>query len=330
MGETSAISQMAEKVSDDIFSVFKWDKKGPVNINWECVNQEEHGRSSHPSDVVFSYVEPYENVRTYINCDLKSYAKKSIGKYSVSNAIMNLSESVTCANLSSEWQDNYMASGDNTQIHGMLFVYNHDGEYDSDFDSYLKKTKWKDLDLCEGSRVYVVSPYDVCYLATVATDIKLFLASKKIFNDSDYAYYYPNLERKPFLMKSSCAPATLEMLLGPIIVVKYKYFDGNNEKNGLTIYYKKTGESRDEFLYLFDYLFHYQLLNDFTDIEFKLPNSANIAAASFNHAKEAYVESLGEDATSAIKDRLENIKYSSVSTFVNRYSEIEIGMEYDK
>lgn len=52
-GETSAIQRVAGKISDDIFSVFKWDRAARADMNWDCC-QEAHSKKTHPSDVVFS------------------------------------------------------------------------------------------------------------------------------------------------------------------------------------------------------------------------------------------------------------------------------------
>lgn len=73
MGETANIARMAEKLSDDLFSEFFWEKTGPMNENWGCEDKEKHKVETHPSDVVFYYDEPYSHTRTYVNCDLKSW-----------------------------------------------------------------------------------------------------------------------------------------------------------------------------------------------------------------------------------------------------------------
>lgn len=73
---------MAEKVSEEIFAIFGWEKVGPRNQNWKCVNHEVHQTKAgtHPSDLVFRYLDPYSNWMIYLNADVKSYATKSITK----------------------------------------------------------------------------------------------------------------------------------------------------------------------------------------------------------------------------------------------------------
>ena len=64
-GETSAIQRVAGKISDDIFSVFKWDRAARADMNWDCC-QEAHSKKTHPSDVVFFYIDPYEEEMVYL------------------------------------------------------------------------------------------------------------------------------------------------------------------------------------------------------------------------------------------------------------------------
>ncbi|KWS80343.1 hypothetical protein [Pseudomonas amygdali] len=41
-GETEKIARLAELVSNDIFSFFRWKKEGPANLNFGCVKKETH------------------------------------------------------------------------------------------------------------------------------------------------------------------------------------------------------------------------------------------------------------------------------------------------
>ena len=50
--------------------------------------------ATHPTDVVFYYDEPYSNHRTYINCDLKSYAANTIQKGEVRKAVQSLARAL--------------------------------------------------------------------------------------------------------------------------------------------------------------------------------------------------------------------------------------------
>ncbi|MDF9973077.1 hypothetical protein L3O58_25055, partial [Klebsiella pneumoniae] len=88
-GETSAIQRVAGKISEDIFSVFKWNSAAREDMNWDCC-QEAHSKKTHPSDVVFYYIDPYEEEMVYLNTDLKSYAEGTIGKKIVEGALTSL------------------------------------------------------------------------------------------------------------------------------------------------------------------------------------------------------------------------------------------------
>src|SRR5207247_3006897 len=65
-------------------------------------------RKTHPSDVVFYYDEPYAVRRTYVNCDLKSYARSSITAGGVLSALESLAESISCIELSDTWRKMYI------------------------------------------------------------------------------------------------------------------------------------------------------------------------------------------------------------------------------
>src|SRR6478609_9122698 len=125
MSETENIARMASKVSDELFGVFGWRKTGPVNENWSCV-AESHGTTTHPSDVVLSYDDPYRDLTIFWTIDLKSYAAGTITKGKVRTACASLVKSVECANVSQDWQSKYVDVDGNWRCDGLLFVYNHD------------------------------------------------------------------------------------------------------------------------------------------------------------------------------------------------------------
>src|SRR6185437_3768261 len=93
---------------------FFWQTNGTYDQNWPCEDPTGHvlpttemqvadatsatkrkrksppPQKTHPSDVVFSYDEPYRTVRTYVNCDLKSYAAGTITPHKVLSAMRDL------------------------------------------------------------------------------------------------------------------------------------------------------------------------------------------------------------------------------------------------
>ncbi|HBI7864543.1 TPA: hypothetical protein K8225_004983, partial [Escherichia coli] len=51
MSETKHISEMAERVANNLFSIFKWKRKIASDFSWDCVSPDEHGgKKDHPSD----------------------------------------------------------------------------------------------------------------------------------------------------------------------------------------------------------------------------------------------------------------------------------------
>lgn len=43
MSETKHISEMAERVANNLFSIFKWKRKVASDFSWDCVSPDEHG-----------------------------------------------------------------------------------------------------------------------------------------------------------------------------------------------------------------------------------------------------------------------------------------------
>ena len=59
----------------------------------------------------------------------------------------------------------------NYRCHGLLFVYNHDGDYQGDFEKLFEVLDTKEVLLEGPNRVFVFSPATVGYLATVANKV---------------------------------------------------------------------------------------------------------------------------------------------------------------
>lgn len=152
MGETDNIARMASKVSDELLGVFGWRRTGPVNENWQCVT-EAHAKTTHPSDVVFSYEDPYRDLTIFWTVDLKSYAAGTINKGVVRNACGSLVKAVECAGVCQGWHSKYVDVETNWRCDGLLFVYNHDGAYAGDFGEYIQDLDMSTLALPKGRRV---------------------------------------------------------------------------------------------------------------------------------------------------------------------------------
>ena len=326
MAETENISKMADKISKEIFGVFGWEKVGPKNVNWKCVYPKEHSKSTHPSDVVFAYRDPYHNTTVYINCDLKSYSKSSISKNSIAGAIKSLCGTIECSQVSQEWQNLFFQKGSTPSISGMLFLYNHDGGYDKDFKSLLQIIDDSNFKIGSGCKVFIVGPFDVLYLNTIANDILRMRGTKDLPDEENCTFYYPDLFRKKKSDLSSKSPATIEMILGPWQILKYK----NDGTTGIIFYVKTHGETVEEFLYLIDYLIHYQIISFCDEIIIKLPFQSNFAASNFEKSINEYSRQQSNipEEIEKFSERLKSkIRYEAVTNIVSSFSEVAIGME---
>jgi len=325
MAETANIAKMAEILSKELFSEFLWEPVGPRNWNWPCEDKKNHGAKSHPSDVVFYYDEPYIATRTYVNCDLKSYAKGSINTASVRAAIESLARALTCAEKSDEWRKNYIHNHVSAEICGLLFVYNHDGEYDNDFNVLLNGVKHEKLDIPKKSKIVVFGPKDIFWLNNVRYEMVLMRGSKDLPPKEHCRFYYPHLIRKKTVQLDQAKAATLEMLTAPWIILSYRQPNLHNRR-GFVIFYRRLGESVEEFLYLIDYLMLYQILDYDTDIKIKTLDAHISAPAFFGKAINQYIDEVGGERTD-IKERLNSINYSQIKQVQMKFSELEIGME---
>lgn len=258
MAETANRSKMAELLSQDIFPELGWEREGPLNTNWKCENQDHH-KDTHPTDIVFSYRDPYEPHRTYVNCDLKSYSAKSVeDKGRLRGALESLSMATGCAQLSSGWQSKYIRSDENANIVGLLFIYNHDGLYDKDFTGLLMRATEEKLPLARTNRVFVLSPQEICTLQTIITDIDTARGRKQLPPRELCSFFYPDQVSRVVNKRDWKLPATLEALKSSQLVIRHKSKPDIPLYDGIDIYYKRGGSLVEEFIYLLDYLFHWQ------------------------------------------------------------------------
>jgi hypothetical protein len=332
MSETANIAEMSAILSDEVFSIFGWTKTGPADIDFECKEQEKHRRTkkkTHPTDVVFKYVDPYRGKDIYVLTDLKSYAKGSLVKNEVIEALRSLSRTVECANKSLEWKTQYVDQTRNNEVIGMLFVYNNDCQYDKDFSAVLEAINPSQYSLSPGYFVNVIGPERVIYLNSIAKDIKVRQAEGVFPPKEDRFFYAPHLSRAAALHKYS-PYATLPVLLGSIIIVGY-CFPEKPHSEGFQIYYDGPGGSKEEFLYLIDYLFKYQMADEHTSITFNLAFPHPDAATYFNIAKKEFARDfwpVTENTTRAeVEAELAKIEYRDFQIMIQKFSTKKIGMQ---
>ena len=322
MPETGNIAALAEFVAHDLFSQFFWGTTGSWNQNWPCENERHKPRTTHPSDVVFYYDEPYLLRRTYLNCDLKSYAKGTITTGAILTAITNLAASLACMEVSDPWRGMYVHDGYSPFLCGLLFIYNHDGEYDKNFEHVLSALNPEEIAIPKGSHIVILGPQQIQWLDNVRYEIVYMRGTKDLPDAAHCRFGYPHLVRKKKVQVEHAKAATIEMLTGPWITLEYDAMDA--KKPGVLIFYNGRGASTEEFLYLIDYLMHYQMLRPGTEIKVRTLEPDANAAAFFERAVKEYIENC--DGGAEIAALLAAIDYRQINQIHRSFSVIEVGM----
>lgn len=322
MSETENISRLAEIVSKDLFGWFKWHKAKPTNENWECVINH-HSKNTHPSDVVFYYDDPYSGDTQYVNTDLKSYAAKSITKGSIETALTSLALSVECANVSQSWQDKFLMSDEAFgQVSGLLFIYNHDDQYDLDFSSRLEQVDFSAVKIAEDNFITVMGPDLIRRLNDIVQDIKSLVASDELPRKEGYTFFYPDLIRARRSGDEWDKPATLQSLTAPWLIIKHR--KTNDQPEGFLIYYNLKGDTVEEFIYLIDAMSHYQMFSGDLGIRIRFTESDHNASQNFEKAKHEYLRMWGDDE--GRQKQMSKIEVRKIDQFARMFNPMEIGM----
>jgi hypothetical protein len=322
-GETQNIAAIAEKLAAEIFDEFFWTRVGPLNENFECVSHGTHDVRTHPCDVVFRYDNPYFLTTTYVACDLKSYKKSSITPSRVKAALTSLAKSIACAETSNEFRDRYLDVGKNAEVAGLLFMYNHDGGYDSDFRSLLREVKHQELAIPKRSKLVVLGPEDIFWLNNVYYEIVHLRGKGVLPAKQECQYFYPHLDRKKNLRVTEITPATLDMLTSPWIMLSYRNPQLANSR-GLLIFYRGNGALQEQFLYLLDYLMHYQVFDGHVSVSVRTLGAHALAPSQFQKAVDTYIEECQHSAS--IKQILSKVEYKAINEVHADFSTIELGM----
>lgn len=353
MAETANIAEIAKKVADELFSTFFWKTRGPRDESWPCEEPEEHskkGRSkrtapdpvasggpdvnvesspntpvvTHPTDVVFYYDEPYSNHRTYINCDLKSYAASSIKKGEIKKAIESLGRALTCMEKSATWRKRYVMEDKTALYAGLLFVYNHDGEYNTRFDELLSELNLSKVGIPRNSKIIVLGPRDIFWLDNVSGEIDRMRGKELVGPADQRRFFYPPLVLAKNVQPAAAA-ATIEMLTGPWIILKHKL--PSREKESVLVFYRGSGQLVEEFSLLIDYLMFHGLVDAGVDILIRALMPDTEAKALFENAIEDYIRRY--DGGEEIATLLKAIRYESMTQVHRAFSTTEIGMKRD-
>lgn len=338
-GETSKIAEVANKISEDIFKWFRWEKNQRMDENFSCHKGEEHKNGAkhdcktHPVDVVFSYFDPYLNKTILLNTDLKSYKASSITPTNLRKAIKSLANTIDCAKSASEWKAKYMNPNDNVDIRGMLFVFNNDNEYDKNFFSYFNDIKVDNLIQKKDTLIHILEPKRIRYMFNVIKDMEA-LNARKILPLNNYTYYYPELHLHKTNGDVTKYPATIELLTSPYMIISHGTFieyDRTSKTevvigdSGYVIYYNRDGSTKEEFMYLFDTLSRFQMLGKNIKIRVAHDEPHNLIMTNYNNAISVYLSAWGSDSFK--EEQLRSIKIELLTAVVPNYRPEDIGME---
>ncbi|MCI2260914.1 hypothetical protein [Xanthomonas indica] len=331
MAETGNTARMAEKLCDELFGEFLWTKVGPTNANWKCATPDVHEVTTHPTDVVYFYDEPYSLRRTYLQCDLKSYAKGSITSTAVRGALESLAMQVACAEMSDEWRSFYAHDHVTYAVTGLLVIYNHDGGYDANFSDNLAHVKTEDIQIPKDSKLVVLGPKEVYWLDNIRYEIRQMRGSSgsdKIPVAEHCRFFFPQLASRANLQTESAIAATLEMLTSPWVILEHR---APGEKPGMVIFYKREGKTTDEFMYLLDYLRQHGVFDEERTIRIKSFDADKTCPANFQKAAQRYVEEMSDgDGANDLGKRIAAVDFSNIPQVRSTFSTVEIGMDYEK
>jgi len=333
MAETDNIKRIGELVAEEIFSTFNWEKCNFQDNNWKCETPKKHRsaqaeKHTHPSDAVFYYFDPYRGKTIYLNFDFKSYAKSSLESYKAIKDLRSLGKALECANISEEFKNLYVKQGDPHFIDGVLFVYNHDGEYDKDFDSHLSKQIPKSgIKSLKGSnRLFVLGPQDIVELYSIANHFTKFKGTKVETHQSS-GFYSPDLQISKVQAENKVGPATIEMLTSPWIISKVIADDIT-----ILVYLKAKEMSIKAFKYLLDAILQFQLLDDNYSVLVIDIYSSPERIQYFNSAQREYAENshgVNDESIKQFKTRLSRISYHSSPLTKPSFFELEVSRNHE-
>jgi len=329
MAETKQIAEIAGRISNEIFSVFGWTRsERPEDVNFPCDRIERHHRATsktHPVDCVFRYRDPYDNQPLYFLVDLKSYSSGTITKQKIGPAIRSMASSVECAQTSKAWKDRYVEQGDSSfRVHGLLFVYNHDGEYDKSFAGTQIDVLPDSLNLPGASRLYVFGPADINYAEAVVNDFLRARAELKLPGQDSIKAVHPDQETR-FSPRTESSTTQIEDLLGPFMIFSIDTVEGGSAIKNYLIYSKSQGDSDEEFEFLLDHLFRNDFVLPNSRIEIRGPFFLPDAALYLNNAKKKFLARVYN--LKQFEERLDQIQIKQIKLIRTEFSDTQIGME---
>ncbi|AIR86017.1 hypothetical protein [Pantoea rwandensis] len=346
MAENGPIEELAKIVSSKIFERFKWKISGPFDQDFACIDEDNHKpidkkqAHTHPVDVVFSYKDPYLNKTILLNTDLKSYAKGSINVDMIEGALSSLGETISCARYSSQWREKYNICAGDSEVRGLLFVYNHDNDFEHNFYNFFdppppkgrgkrpKSIKLDNINISEGQQLHIIEPKTISYMLSIIADMNELVRDNQ-FPREEYGFYYPQLVYHKVVVTDDYFPATVESLTAPFLIIKHDAvysFNRETQKEfecyppGYIVYYNRPGSSDMEFYYLLDLLSNYQILNGKNNIRIRIATSDrnDSIRSHFQRALEKYALDWNYDESA--KQKLLAMELHLVPTVKEFYS----------
>ena len=321
MSETANIAALAATVSEKLFSTFGWKMLAICDENFTCSKADKHqtvgSGGKHPTDCVFAYDDPFSNKSIFLHCDLKSYAKSTIKTTDFAPYIRGLARAIDCASSSSEWKDRYIAPEiSDWKIEGLLFVYNHDQDYDSDFKEKAKGLSPGSLPHNRSSRIHLLGPDNISYLQSISADIKVACADHDL-SYKDRLYFYPQQIIHP-PGESLLPTATIESLRGKLLIVA---IPSNGKKDHHFIAYLKAAGEVSDFEYLITYLYRKGIMALAECVKIKGVDFSANAQVNFGIAKEQFLKR--HYSMIEIKNSLERIHFGRADRVTSSFSSID-------
>jgi hypothetical protein len=156
------------------------------------------------------------------------------------------------------------------------------------------------------------------------------------FPETEYYFYYPDLRLHKAHGSKESRAATIESIAGPFLIIEHAAVKKYNEKTGIAeerfgpgyvIYYNRSGSNHREFMYLFDTLSKYQILDGDHSIRVRVGHSSpdQNLRSHFNRAITAYAADWGFDEYKI--QRLKAIKLTVLEIQKTTFSKTDIGWE---
>ena len=241
----------------------------------------------------------------------------------INEAIESLALQVECARSNKEWSTLFKCVMHNADLNGMLFLYNNDDEYDKDLLSNLGNTASKEFSIQSSSKLFIFSPKIIKFLMSCVENIN----ERRTINSSSSTekvwekipireqcgFFYPDKQNK-IADQEPDHPATLEMITSGMLLFSYKHPD--YEAKVLNIFWDEVPSSIETFIYLFEFMFNYQMLSNFEKIYLVLPFRDNKTYDLFALARTTYVSNYA--ANEGQKEKLNKINLVLPKRFVTQ------------